>query len=141
MKSLKKINAPAILGVFLMALFLMAFALPQDKKKGGPWSIPDKYKTMTNSYASQKDLLNVGKLLFAKNCKACHGTEGKGDGPRAAGLTTHPGDFSNAEWQKNTKDGELYYMAIIGRDEMPNFEKKITDEQDRWALIMYLRTL
>jgi mono/diheme cytochrome c family protein len=141
MKTLKRINVPAILGIFLLTLFLTAFVLPQDKKKGGPWTIPDKYKTMKNPYAGQKDLVNVGKLLYAKNCKSCHGTTGKGDGPRAAGLTTHPGDFSNATWQKDNTDGDLYYMAIMGRDEMPNFEKKITDEQDRWALIMYIRTL
>ncbi len=141
MKTLKRINAPAMLGVFLIALFLMAFVLPQEKKKGGTWNIPEKYKTMKNPYAGQKDLINVGKMLYAKNCKSCHGTNGKGDGPRAAGLTTHPGDFSNVTWQKNNTDGDLYYMAIIGRDEMPNFEKKIPDEQDRWSIIMYLRTL
>ena len=38
-------------------------------------------------------------------------------------------------------DGELYYKAIIGKDEMPNFEKKIRGEEDRWMLINYLRSL
>jgi mono/diheme cytochrome c family protein len=141
MKSIKNFNAPAILGIALIALFLMAFVVPQDKKKGGPWTIPDKYKTMTNPNAKNTDLVNVGKTLYAKHCKACHGSLGKGDGPKAALLETFPGDFSDKTFQSNTKDGELYYMAIIGRNEMPNFESKVPVEEDRWALVMFLRTL
>ena len=37
--------------------------------------------------------------------------------------------------------GDVYYQAIVGRDEMPNFEKKITDEADRWALVAYIKGL
>jgi hypothetical protein len=32
-------------------------------------------------------------------------------------------------------------MSFIGRDEMPNFEKKIPDVADRWAVIGFIRTL
>ncbi|RLD80278.1 MAG: cytochrome c, partial [Bacteroidetes bacterium] len=37
--------------------------------------------------------------------------------------------------------GGLYYKGIIGRDEMPSFEKKISSKEDRWLLVNYLRTL
>ena len=56
------------------------------------------------------------------------------------GLKTSTGDFSTAKFQAQA-DGELYYMSFIGRDEMPNFEKKILDEADRWAVIGYIRTM
>ena len=36
-------------------------------------------------------------------------------------------------------DGVLYFQTIVGRDEMPNFEKKIPEEEDRWALINFIR--
>jgi hypothetical protein len=45
-----------------------------------------------------------------------------------------------ADVQKQT-DGEIYYKSFIGRDEMPNFEKKIPSESDRWMIVNYIRTM
>ncbi|MCK5078398.1 MAG: cytochrome c, partial [Bacteroidales bacterium] len=70
----------------------------------------------------------------------CHGNKGLGDGPKAKQLETFPGSFATETFQDDT-DGEMYFKSIIGRDEMPNYEKKITDDEDRWAIINYLRTL
>ncbi|MEI6059678.1 MAG: cytochrome c [Bacteroidota bacterium] len=83
---------------------------------------------------------SVGKETFNKHCKSCHGAKGTGDGPKAANLKTSTGDFSTAKFQSQA-DGEIYYQSFIGRDEMPNFEKKILDEADRWAVVGYIRTL
>jgi hypothetical protein len=49
-------------------------------------------------------------------------------------------ELGSAEVQ-GQKDGELFYKSIIGRDEMPNFEKKIRSDEDRWMVVNYLRTL
>jgi len=49
-----------------------------------------------------------------------------------------PGDFSTDTF-KAQSDGAIYYKSFIGRDEMPNFEKKITEEEDRWLLVNYMR--
>lgn len=133
-------NILGIAAVMLLAFVFMAFALPQDQKKGAAWDIPSKYVKMENPYAGDADLVKVGKMLYSKHCKSCHGNLGLGDGPKAKQLETFPGDFSSEDFQAGT-DGELYYKSIIGRDEMPNYEKKITEEEDRWAIINYLRTL
>lgn len=122
--------------MFLSVATLLIFALMSFMN---PWNIPAKYKTMKNPYANQTDLAQtVGKQLWAKNCKSCHGNLGLGDGPKAAGLKTKIEKIS--EVQPNT-DGEIYYKSIIGRDEMPNFEGKIPDEEGRWAIVNYIRTL
>ena len=122
----------------LIALFFVTAVYSQDAK---PWTIPDKYKTMKSTVkAGDAAAIATGKELWAKFCKSCHGSKGLGDGPKAAMLKTFPGDFSSAEFQKST-DGEIYYMSFIGRDEMPNFEKKVTAEGDRWALVAFMRTL
>ena len=76
----------------------------------------------------------------SKHCKSCHGSKGLGDGSKAAQLETLAGDFSLDSFKENS-DGALFYMSFIGRDEMPNFEKKISDDEDRWAIINYVRTL
>lgn len=133
-------HALGLLSMLIMAAIFMAFTMPQDQKKGAPWEIPSKYVKMENPYADDADLLKVGKMLYSKHCKSCHGNKGLGDGPKAKQLETFPGDFSSDDFQAGT-DGELYYKSIIGRDEMPNYEKKITEEEDRWAIINYLRTL
>ena len=137
----KLINRLIVLaGTAVIALAFMAFVSPQDgQKKGAPWDIPSKYAKMENPYADA-DLDKVGKMLYSKHCKSCHGSNGLGDGPKAKQLETFPGDFTSEEFQSGT-DGELYYKSFVGRDEMPNYEKKITDEEDRWAIVNYLRTL
>jgi mono/diheme cytochrome c family protein len=125
--------------VIMLSVFLMAFMIPQDQKKGGPWEIPAKYEKMENPYADDESLERVAKMLWSKHCKSCHGNVGLGDGPKAKQLETFPGDFSTEEFQAQS-DGSMYYRSFIGRDEMPNFEKKITEEEDRWALVNYMRT-
>lgn len=130
----------ALLMVFSMAIiFLMAFTFPQDQKEGKPWDIPEKYKKMENPHKGDKRSVRIGKMLYSKNCKSCHGSEGAGDGPRARQLEPHPNDFRTEEFQEQ-KAGVLYYKSFIGRGEMPNFEKEIPVEEDRWAIINYMRT-
>lgn len=104
------------------------------------WPVPAKYKSMKNPYAGKKDTDKIGKDLFNQHCKSCHGKEGYGDGKKSGELDSEMRDFSTKAVQSQ-KDGELYYKAIIGRDEMPNFEKKIPAKEDRWLLVNYIRTL
>ena len=132
-----KTNIKAILSFGAIALFiftLVAFSIPQDV-----WEVPAKYKTMKNEYAGE-DEDGVGEDVYNQHCKSCHGKEGFGDGTKAKELKTEMKDFSLEEVQSQT-DGELYYKSIIGRDEMPNFEKKISDDEDRWMTINYIRSL
>lgn len=135
-----KLAALAILGV--MMIFTLSSFTPQveGQKVGAAWVIPDNFKAKVNPVASDKSLVDVGKTLYVKHCKACHGNVGLGDGPKSKALKTFPGKFNDPKLQAHT-DGELYFMTIKGRDEMPNFEAKIPDDEDRWAVVMYLRTL
>ena len=116
------------------ALTIVAFTIPQEK-----WEVPAKYKSMENEYAGD-DEDGIGEELYAQHCKSCHGKEGYGDGTKAKELDTEMRDLT-AEEVQGQNDGELFYKAIIGRDEMPNFEKKIRDDEDRWMVINYLRSL
>jgi len=84
--------------------------------------------------------LAIGKNLYAKHCKACHGKEGYGDGPKANEQEGDLGDFSSEDTQGQT-DGALFYKISTGKDDMPNFTKKLHDDEDRWLIVNYLRTL
>jgi len=103
------------------------------------WVVPAKYVTMKNPVPADQDAA-IGKSLYDKHCKSCHGKEGYGDGPKAAEMKGDLGDFSSEEYQKQT-DGELFYKTSFGRDDMPEFTKKLPDDEDRWLIVNYMRTL
>lgn len=133
-------NALAFLSIVFITGMLLSFVTVQDKKDGGPWDVPEKYKNMENEYKDDASLIKVGKILYLKHCRSCHGSKGEGNGPKAASLKTAVNSFKNAEIQAQA-DGVIFYQSIIGRDEMPNYESKIPDDEDRWALVNYIRTL
>jgi len=111
--------------------------LPQSDE----WVVPDSAKKVKNpTDASDKENLAIGKTLFAKYCKSCHGKEGYGDGPKSDELEGDMGDFSSEEFQAQT-DGTLFYKISTGRDDMPDFTKKMPDDEDRWLVVNYVRTL
>jgi len=127
--------------LMVVALMFVTANIAMAQKAGGPWTVPAKYKSMKNTIKAGDPSINtVGKDLFAKHCKSCHGAKGLGDGPKSASLKTLIPSFADKKF-KAQADGEIYYQSFVGRDEMPNFEKKIIDEADRWALVNYIKGL
>jgi len=127
----------SILFTVMFVTVLMAFV---PKTQNDPWPVPDKYKNMANPVKSDATSLATGKELYTQHCKSCHGTKGKGDGPKAAQLDTECGDFTKPEFKKQT-DGELFYKTLEGRKDMPSFKKKIADQDDIWAVVNYMKSL
>jgi len=127
----------SILFTVIFVSVLMAFV---PKKQNDPWPVPDKYKNMANPVKSDATSLATGKTLYNQHCKSCHGTKGKGDGPKAAQLDTECGDFTKPAFQSQT-DGALFYKTSEGRKDMPSFKKKIADQNDIWAVVNYMRAL
>lgn len=127
--------------VFCM-IALFAFVAPQDQKAAGAWNIPATNKAMKNPTkdGDKAASVNVGKMLYTKHCKSCHGGMGLGDGPKASSMKTKISSFKDAKFQAQT-DGEVYYQTFVGRDEMSGFDKKITENEDRWAIVNFVRTL
>ena len=82
---------------------------------------------------------SIGESLYSKHCKSCHGSEGYGDGSKADDVDGDLGDFSSKEFQSQS-DGALFYKSYIGRKDMPNYEKKLSEE-DMWLTVNYIRTL
>nr|MBK9650407.1 c-type cytochrome [Bacteroidota bacterium] len=111
----------------------------QAQAKGKPWPAPESAAKVKNPQASNAENLAEGKTLYMKHCKSCHGAKGKGDGPKSANLDVSSGDFTTVEFQKKS-DGELYWKTTEGRDPMPSFKKKITDDE-RWKIIAFMKTL
>jgi len=127
----------SILFSVMFVTVLMAFV---PRNANDPWPVPDKYKNMPNPVKSDATSIATGKELYTQHCKSCHGTKGKGDGPKAAQLDTESGDFTKPTFQSQT-DGAIFYKTTEGRKDMPSFKKKIADQNDVWSVINYVRTL
>ncbi len=130
---MKTFKILTIIGIISLSLYSFTSFVQEE------WKVPTKYETMKNPIDAKTDA-KIGKSLYSKHCKSCHGAEGYGDGPKADEMNGDLGDFSSEEFQAQS-DGALYYKTTIGRDDMPEFTKKMPDDEDRWLIVNYMRTL
>lgn len=81
-----------------------------------------------------------GKDVYAKQCVACHGKGGKGDGPAAAAFNPRPVDFTDADLMGSKADEELLEILKNGRNGMPGFAAILSPEEID-AVLAYVRSL
>lgn len=83
----------------------------------------------------------TGKALYAKNCAACHGESGDGEGPGGRYLEERPTDFTDARTMAGGSS-EIYYAKIrrggMGTG-MPYWGTIFTEEES-WSIVDYLWT-
>lgn len=83
--------------------------------------------------------LASGAQLFEQNCASCHGENGEGDGPQAAGLSMP--DLTNQEFMAGKSAQDLYQAVSLGiGEQMPAFGEKLSDAEI-WSLADYTRSL
>ena len=59
---------------------------------------------------------DMGKAEYQSSCAACHGADGKGDGPMASALKAHPADLTVLAKKNNgVFPVEAVYQTIDGR--------------------------
>ncbi|SRR5579864_4291945 len=75
--------------------------------------------------------------LYKTKCAACHGADGKGETPMGKKLSLKA--FNSPEMAK-LSDAELVEITKKGKDKMPSYDKKLTDDQIK-SLIKYIRSL
>jgi len=94
------------------------------------------------------ELIERGRHVYDQNCAACHGVEGDGKGDAAAFLLPKPRDFVKANYRlRSTPTGrlptdvDLFRSVSLGMPgtPMPPW-KHILDENDRWAVVEYIKT-
>jgi putative copper resistance protein D len=86
--------------------------------------------------------IDRGTKLFSENCTACHGLQGKGDGPLAKTLPKKPIDLLTEPHTSQHTAGDFYYWITTGFPEfgMPPFGDRMT-EDDRWDLVNYIHAM
>ena len=128
-----------IVTIFVGSLTLLSMMVLKSDLQDN-WEVPAKYEKMKNPFANTADDDKIGRILYSKHCKSCHGTKGKGDGKKAGSIDTPIRDFTDGSVENQT-DGALYYKSFTGRDDMPSFDKKIKDDEERWLIINYIKSL
>jgi high-affinity iron transporter len=82
-----------------------------------------------------------GALLYADHCASCHGVDGGGDGPQAAGIQPPPIDFRDRQrYAQRTLYG-LYSTISQGVADTAMRSYQELAAGDRWALAFYVGSL
>ncbi len=77
------------------------------------------------AFAQQKTVKTVppvgangidGKSLYQEFCAVCHGRDGKGNGPAADSLKTHPTDLTQISHRNNGRFPDTRILAILNGD-------------------------
>lgn len=104
--------------------------------------IPDEYAGMTNPIVADAESLARGQEAYQAYCTTCHGDGGMGDGP--TGKTLDPAPAPIAHTSQMLGDDYLFWRISEGGTHfataMPAWETAL-DEETRWDLINYVRTL
>ncbi len=112
---------------------------------GQPGALPVAL-TPTTTRSASPDLLALGQRLYEKQCAACHGLDGRGEGEAAYLLYPKPRDFTTGKfalastWERVPTDEDLYRTISRGMpgSAMPSWGH--LTEEERWALVHYVKT-
>jgi cytochrome c553 len=89
--------------------------------------------------------LKAAASNYSDSCADCHGPGGKGDGPKAAGLTTKPVNYTDCAAMSKFTDDYLFNIIknggkSVGKSkDMADFGQGYSDDEIR-GLIAYVRT-
>jgi high-affinity iron transporter len=84
-----------------------------------------------------------GAQVYREQCAACHGDQGRGDGPKAKTVKgPPPADLADPKTMSRLSLVDIYRKVTIGvaGTAMPQFEETLPDS-DRWAVAAYTATL
>ena len=93
-----------------------------------------------NPIPPSSESIERGRKLFVQYCAACHGVEGRGDGPAAASLPKRPKDLTRIARPPYFPDGVVAYRIANGVQVMPAW-KGVLRTEDIWDLINFIRSL
>lgn len=102
---------------------------------------PTSFQTSPTGFTA--DSIERGRVLYAAQCVACHGTDGRGQGPLAASQPVWPPNLGGPLLWRRT-DGDVLWHVMNGmRDRrgaptMPGFGGVLRDA-DAWALIDFMK--
>jgi len=83
---------------------------------------------------------NPGQATYVAKCQACHGPQGKGDGPAARALPKPPRDFTSPEFWAGQTSEKLRSTITTGKPGSAMRGFKMSETQLD-ALVTYIESL
>lgn len=135
--------------------------LGNSRKPAAFVEAPDEYRTTTETGRKLAALKNVdtnsdaaanaGRGIYTQNCAACHGYDGRGEGPNALSLEKKPPNFSRPYYKQYSDEMWFYRISEgVPGTRMPRWgdggsltdpRAGILSHEQRWYLVAYLKTL
>ena len=84
--------------------------------------------------------MKVGQAKFNTYCSPCHSRVGDGRGIVALRTPSWQPANLHDERIRLQADGELYHTITYGKNSMPGYRFQMV-ENDRWAIVAYLRAI
>jgi mono/diheme cytochrome c family protein len=96
-------------------------------------------KKLAHPHVTPRPDSRSGEAVFNTYCAVCHGAGATGSADAAVKEMLAP-SLLTAQARGYT-DGYLYSMLRYGRGRMPQYGDKIVRQDERWAVVDYLRSL
>lgn len=93
---------------------------------------------LINPIPITKEVLALGQKKYDTFCSPCHDYHGTGIS-RLRGQFPNPPSL-HSDKVRNWKDGRIYAVIMDGQNVMPSYTTQL-DENERWAVIHYVRAL
>lgn len=87
-----------------------------------------------------RETLSIGKKHYEVYCGICHGQTGAADGPVAGKMLLPPPALSTGK-VVNYSDARIHHAIVRGYGLMGSYSRQILKEEDRWAVVNYIRNL
>lgn len=95
---------------------------------------------LKNPLSGSAEILEIGRAKFDIYCAVCHGAEGKGDGTVAKKMSIQVPSLVSDK-ARGYNDGRIFHIITDGQGVMSSYAYQITNENDRWAIVNYIRSL
>lgn len=143
MRVIGGMNARGVAWPVAISAVLALFFLLVAPAGSGPVSVS---VTPTAMRSATPELLALGKRLYEKQCAACHGLDGRGEGEAAYLLYPKPRDLTAGKfalvstWERVPTDEDLFRTISRGipGSAMPSWGH--LSEEERWGLVHYVKS-
>ena len=112
--------------------------LPAPMTEEGMSEAKDAAASVPNPVPATAESLARGAYFYELNCRVCHGTQGRGDGPVGAKFETKAPVDLNEDYTQDQADGQLFFTLTRGRALMP-FYRDALSVDERWDVINYVK--
>ena len=104
--------------------------------------VPSAYRGQRNPMSQAPEIIRAGGELYQKQCEACHGVQGLGNGVIANSLNPSPALLAYMIQMPMSVDEYLLWSISEGGKEfgtgMPGFKESLSEKQI-WEIITYMR--